>query len=99
MYSFVIRTVIGIWAYRAARLASWHGDMLVSSFGGWFSGRSADRYGRVKMLQITILWYSIFTFFCAFAQKFRQLFLPARAARLGFAANGSGRRADGRGHP
>jgi MFS family permease len=41
--------------------------LLISSLGGRFSGTLADRFGRVRMLQITILWYSVFTFLCAFA--------------------------------
>jgi len=40
--------------------------LLISSLGGRFSGTLADKFGRVKMLQITILWYSFFIFLCAF---------------------------------
>ena len=36
------------------------------------------------MLQITILWYSIFTFLCAFAQNFEQLFVLRALHGLGF---------------
>ena len=63
MYSFVIPTVIGLWGLSKGE-AGLIGTvtLLVSSFGGWFSGTLADRYGRVRMLQITILWYSVFTF-------------------------------------
>src|SRR5215471_4247788 len=76
MYSFVIPTVISLWGLS-------HGEagligtvtLLISSLGGWFSGTLADKFGRVRMLQITILWYSIFTFLCAFAQNFEQLFV------------------------
>jgi len=60
------------------------GTLLISSLGGWFSGTLADRFGRVRMLQITILWYSIFTFLCAFAQNFEQLFVLRAAHGLGF---------------
>jgi MFS family permease len=58
--------------------------LLISSLGGWFSGTLADRFGRVRMLQITILWYSIFTFLCAFAQNFEQLFVLRALHGLGF---------------
>jgi MFS family permease len=37
---------------------------VTSSFGGWFAGALADRFGRVRVLQIAILWYSVFTFLC-----------------------------------
>jgi MFS family permease len=85
MYSFVIPTVIGIWGLSRGE-AGLIGTvtLLVSSFGGWFSGTLADRFGRVKMLQITILWYSIFTFLCAFAQNFEQLFILRALHGFGF---------------
>jgi MFS family permease len=85
MYSFVIPTVIGVWGLSRGE-AGLIGTvtLLVSSFGGWFSGTLADRFGRVKMLQITILWYSIFTFFCAFAQNFEQLFILRALHGFGF---------------
>jgi MFS family permease len=85
MYSFVIPTVIGIWSLSKGE-AGLIGTvtLLISSLGGWFSGTLADRFGRVKMLQITILWYSIFTFLCAFAQNFEQLFILRALHGFGF---------------
>src|SRR5580704_11588890 len=85
MYSFVIPTVIGLWGLSRGE-AGLIGTvtLLISSFGGWFSGTLADRFGRVKMLQITILWYSVFTFLCAFAQNFEQLFILRALHGLGF---------------
>src|SRR5215472_15848068 len=58
--------------------------LLISYLGGWFSGTLVDRFGRVRMLQITILWYSVFTFLCAFAQNFEQLFVLRALHGLGF---------------
>jgi MFS family permease len=85
MYSFVIPTVIAVWGISKGE-AGLIGTvtLLISSFGGWFSGTLADRYGRVKMLQITILWYSVFTFLCAFAQNFEQLFILRAMHGFGF---------------
>jgi MFS family permease len=85
MYSFVIPTVIALWSLTKGE-AGLIGTvtLLISSFGGWFSGTLADRYGRVKMLQITILWYSIFTFLCAFTQNFEQLFILRALHGFGF---------------
>jgi MFS family permease len=85
MYSFVIPTVIGLWGLskgEAGLIATV--TLLISSFGGWFSGTLADRFGRVKMLQITIVWYSFFTFLCAFAQNFEQLFILRALHGFGF---------------
>jgi MFS family permease len=61
-----------------------HRELLISSLGGWFSGTLADKFGRVKMLQITILWYSFFTFLCAFAINFETLFALRALHGLGF---------------
>ena len=60
MYSFVIPTVIAIWGLSRGE-AGLIGTvtLLISSFGGWFAGALADRFGRVRVLQIAILWYSI----------------------------------------
>lgn len=85
MYSFVIPTVIALWGLSRGE-AGLIGTvtLLISSLGGWFSGTLADRFGRVRMLQITILWYSVFTFLCAFAQNFEQLFVLRALDGLGF---------------
>ena len=85
MYSFVIPTIIAVWGISKGE-AGLIGTvtLLISSLGGWFSGSLADRYDRVKMLQITILWYSVFTFFCAFAQNFEQLFILRALHGFGF---------------
>src|SRR6201981_247947 len=85
MYSFVIPTVIALWGLsrgEAGLIATV--TLLISSLGGWFSGTLADRFGRVRMLQITILWYSAFTFLCAFAQNFEQLFILRALHGFGF---------------
>ena len=85
MYSFVIPTVIALWSLSRGE-AGLIGTvtLLISSLGGWFSGTLADRFGRVRMLQITILWYSVFTFLCAFAQNFEQLFILRALHGFGF---------------
>ena len=85
MYSFVIPTVIALWGLSKGE-AGLIGTvtLLISSLGGWFCGTLADRFGRVRMLQITILWYSFFTFLCAFAQNFEPLFILRALHGLGF---------------
>ncbi|WP_289014347.1 MFS transporter [uncultured Methylobacterium sp.] len=60
--------------------------LLASAVGGWLTGYLADRVGRVRMLQFTILWFSFFSLVCAFVQNFEQL-LIARAL-LGFGFGG-----------
>ena len=85
MYSFIIPTVIVLWGLSRGE-AGLIGTvtLLISSLGGWFCGTLSDRFGRVRMLQFTILWYSVFTFLCAFAQDFQQLFWLRALHGLGF---------------
>ena len=66
LYSYVVPTVIAVWGMSTGA-AGTIGTVTVvtSSFGGWFAGALADRFGRVRVLQIAILWYSVFTFLCA----------------------------------
>ncbi len=85
LYSYVVPTVIAVWGMSTGA-AGTIGTVTVvtSAFGGWFAGTLSDRFGRVRMLQIAILWYSIFTFLCGFAQSFEQLFILRGLHGLGF---------------
>jgi MFS family permease len=87
IYPLVAGTIITTWqvSSAAAGLAVTV-TLLASAVGGWFAGALADRIGRVKTLQLTILWFSFFSLLCAFAQNFEQL-LVARAL-LGFGFGG-----------
>ena len=58
--------------------------LLVSAFGGWIAGALADRYGRVRILQVAILWYAIATFLCGFARDFNELLIFRTLQGLGF---------------
>jgi MFS family permease len=85
MYSFIIPTVIALWGLsRGEAGVIGTVTLLISSLGGWFSGTLSDRFGRVRILQISIIWYSVFTFLCAFAQDFQQLFILRALHGLGF---------------
>ncbi|MBP2652571.1 MAG: major facilitator superfamily 1 [Firmicutes bacterium] len=44
-----------------------------AALGGVIVGILADYYGRVRVLMFTMLWYSIFTGICGFAQSYDQL--------------------------
>jgi MFS family permease len=87
IYPLVIGTIIAMWKVDpgTAGLAGTV-TLLASAVGGWLGGYLADRIGRVKTLQLTILWFSFFSLVCAFVQNFDQL-LIARAL-LGFGFGG-----------
>jgi MFS family permease len=44
----------------------------------------SDRCGRVRALQITVVWFSLFTFLSAFAQNFEQLLALKALQGVGF---------------
>jgi MFS family permease len=58
--------------------------LVASAIGGWIAGALSDRIGRVRTLQLTILWFSVFTFFCALAQTFAQLIFLKALQGFGF---------------
>jgi MFS family permease len=87
IYPLVIGTLIKLWSVDNATAGfAVTVTLLASAVGGWLSGFLSDRIGRVRTLQITILWFSVFSLLCAFAQDFNQL-LIARAI-LGFGFGG-----------
>ena len=85
IFSFVIPSLLALWGIstgQAGELGTI--TLLVSAFGGWLAGAACDRFGRVRVLQITIVWYAFFTFLCGFAQNFEQLFIFRALQGLGF---------------
>jgi MFS family permease len=84
-YSFVIPTLIALWHLskgQAGTLAT--SALLFSAAGGWIAGLVADRIGRVRTLQITILWFATFTCLSGFAQSYGQMFIARAFIGLGF---------------
>ena len=62
-YSFLVPTLMTSWHItggEAGLLATV--ALLVSAAGGWLAGLLADRYGRVRILQLTIAWFALFAF-------------------------------------
>jgi MFS family permease len=70
LFTFLIPTLIAAWGMshgQAGLIAS--SALLSGAVGGVVTGALADRFGRVRVLQLTILWFSFFTFLCGFAQS------------------------------
>ena len=56
IYPMIIPTLIVVWGMtkeEAGYIAT--GALITSAIGGWAAGVLADKYGRVRMLQITVL--------------------------------------------
>src|ERR1700756_3962489 len=84
IYPLVIGTIIALWKVDAG-MAGLAGTvtLLSSAIGGWLGGYLADRIGRVRTLQFTILWFSFFSLVCAFVQNFDQLLIARAILGLG----------------
>jgi MFS family permease len=85
IYSFAIPAIIAAFALSNADAGLiGTSTLLASAFGGWFAGALADRFGRVRTLQITIAWFAVFTFLCGFAQNYAQLLILRATMGFGF---------------
>ena len=85
IYTFMIPTFILVWGMTKAEagyIAT--GALISSAIGGWLAGILADKYGRVRILQLTVLWFSLFTFLSGFTQSPEQLFITRMLQGLGF---------------
>jgi len=85
IYALVMPTliaIVGISKPQAGVIAS--AALVGSAVGGWLAGIAADRIGRVRVLQITILLVAGFTFLSAFTHSFWQLFLARSIQGIGY---------------
>jgi MFS family permease len=85
LYAVVIPTLIAVWGMSQAEAGVLGtAALLSSSVGGWLAGILADRFGRVAILKITIVWFAVFTFLSGFTQSFEQLLITRSLQGLGF---------------
>jgi MFS family permease len=85
IYSMVIPVLIGIGFVNqteAGYIAT--STLVLSAFGGWLAGIMADRLGRVRTLQITVLWFAVFTALCGLTTGFWGLLVCRGLQGLGF---------------
>ena len=76
LFAFVLPGLLSAWhvtTSAAGFLATM--TLLASAFGGWIAGAFADRFGRVRVLQVVVAWFALFTFLSGFTQDFQQLFI------------------------
>lgn len=71
----VLTTILGLSKSDAGLLGSV--TLIGSAIGGWGAGMLADRYGRIKVMQGTVLWVAIFTCMGAVCTGFWS-FMPVR---------------------
>jgi MFS family permease len=85
MLPLVLPALIAQWHFGRTVAGSIVGAALAcSAIGGWLGGALADRYGRVRMLQVTLGCFSLFSLLAALAQSPGQLVLFKALQGLGF---------------
>ncbi|WP_338459407.1 MULTISPECIES: MFS transporter [unclassified Pseudomonas] len=55
-----------------------------SAIGGWGAGMLADRYGRVRLLQITVVWVALSTLLAGACSEFWQFFIARALQGIGY---------------
>jgi MFS family permease len=100
IYTMLIPTLIAVWGMtRAQAGAIATGSLITSAIGGWAAGVLSDKYGRVRMLQLTVLWFSVFTFLSGFTNSYEQLLITRALQGLASGRMVSGLRAGRRDDP
>jgi MFS family permease len=85
IYALVLPAIMAVWSLTKAQAGfAATTALLFSSVGGIAAGWLADRIGRVKVLQISILWFSAFTFLSGLTQNYDQLLIARSMQGLGF---------------
>jgi MFS family permease len=85
IYALVIPALIatiGLTKPEAGYLGS--AALVGAAVGGWGAGILADRIGRVRILQLTIVWVALCTLAAAFATGFNTLFIIRFLQGLGY---------------
>jgi MFS family permease len=80
----VLIVVFGMSLGEAGSIAS--ANYFASAIGGWLGGWLCDRFGRARILQITIAWFAFFSFLSGFAQSYEQLLVIRILQGIGFGA-------------
>jgi MFS family permease len=85
IYGLVLPALISTWSLTGRQTGYLQTVvLLVSAVGGWLAGFLSDRIGRVRTLQLAILWFAIFTFLSGLAQNYTQLLVARALLGLGF---------------
>lgn len=85
MFSFLLPTLMAVWQIsrgQAGVLGT--AALLCASLGGWIGGILSDRYGRVRVLIFTIVWFTSFGVLAGFTQSFDQMLVLRSLQGLGF---------------
>lgn len=85
MFAFLLPMLMALWHFgkpEAGVLGT--AALLSSAVGGWIAGILADRYGRVRILQVTVIWFAFFSLVAGFASSYTQLLVIRTLQGIGF---------------
>ena len=84
-YALVLPSLILVMHLSTAQAGTFATAALVGGgVGGWAFGRLADLFGRIRMLQLTILLVAVSTFLSAFATTFWELLVARSFQGIGY---------------
>jgi MFS family permease len=84
-YALVLPSLILVMHLSTAQAGTFATAALIGGgVGGWAFGRLADLFGRIRMLQLTILLVAVSTFLSAFATTFWQLLVARSFQGIGY---------------
>lgn len=85
IFSFMLPVLMGVWQLSKADAGYIGTAALISAaFGGWIAGVLSDRFGRVRILVVTVIWFTLFGALAGFAQNYEQLLLARMIQGIGF---------------
>jgi MFS family permease len=87
VYGFMIPTLMTVFGMTLVEAQAINtANFVAAALGGWIGGLLCDRFGRARLLQFTILWFSVFSFLSGFAANYDQLMILRLLQGLGFGA-------------
>jgi len=85
LYSFLIPTLVAAWGISHTQAGILGTSALISSsVGGWVAGILCDRIGRVRVMQLAIFWFVLFTLLSGFTNSYEELLATRILSGLGF---------------
>lgn len=85
MLSLALPAILTTWGLskgRAGLVGTF--SLAASALGGWIAGSLTDRFGRVRVLQMTVACFSVFSFLSAFSSNLPQLIALKSFQGFGF---------------
>src|SRR5258708_15243158 len=76
VFSFLLPTLLATWSLsKGAAGAIGTVSLMSAALGGWLAGILSDRIGRVKVLTLTVLWFTLFGVLAGFANSYEQMLI------------------------